>query len=203
MDEDFWNTRYRESERIWSGAPNVQLVAEATGLRAGDALDAGCGEGADALWLAGRGWTVTAVDFAQVALDKGEAEGLGQGLGERITWICEDLVAWKPAAEFSLVSAQFFHLPPTSRESALRNLAGAVVTGGSLLVVGHGRSDLAMPSGRLRHAEVLFDPRDIEEILEPTDWHIAVSESRRRTVDGPDGEPFTHTDTVVRAVRLG
>lgn len=201
MDADFWQARYRERERIWSGAPNPQLVAEVSGLDPGKALDAGCGEGADALWLAECGWKVTAVDFAQAALDKGEAEARRHGVGHDITWVCEDLVAWQPPREYSLVSAQFFHLTPSQRDAALRNLAGAVLPGGSLLVVGHHRQDVRTHTGHERRIEMLFSPADIEALLDPAGWHIVVSEARARVVADADGNPFTYTDTVVRAVR--
>lgn len=201
MDADFWNTRYRESERIWSGAANPQLVAEVSGLTPGTALDAGCGEGADALWLAERGWQVTAVDFAESALDKGEAEAKRRGLDDRIIWLCEDLTTWESDDEFDLVSAQFFHLEPSLRDQGLRNLAELVSTGGSLLVVGHHSQDIKTHTGHERHGGVLFDPEDIEELLEPEDWRLEVHEARERVVEGAEGKPFTHIDTVVRAVR--
>jgi SAM-dependent methyltransferase len=201
MDADFWQARYRESEKIWSGAPNPQLVTEVSGLAPGMALDAGCGEGADAIWLADNGWKVTGVDFAQAALDKGAAEARRQGFGEDITWVCEDLVGWQPPREYSLVSAQFFHVEPSQRDAALRNLAEAVLPGGTFLVVGHNRQDVKTHTGHERLTDVLFDPADVEALLEPAEWLIAVSEARARVVDESEGKPFTYTDTVVRAVR--
>lgn len=198
MDAEFWNTRYRESHRIWSAQPNPQLVAEVSDLPPGAALDAGCGEGADAVWLARRGWAVTAVDFAQAALDKGIEEAANQGLD--ITWRCQDLVTWRPPREFDLVSAQFFHLEPALRDTALVNLADAVAPGGTLLVVGHHHRDLVTPTGHERHAPMLFGPDEIVALLD-ADWQIVVSEARPREIITPDGGPFTHTDTVVRALR--
>lgn len=203
MDADFWDLRYRESERIWSGAPNPQLVAEAATLTPGTALDAGCGEGADALWLAERGWRVTAVDFAESALDKGEAAANRQGLADRITWLCEDLTTWLSDQEFDLVSVQFLHLEPSLRDQGIRNLAELVAPGGSLLVVGHHRRDLKTHTGHERHADMLFNPEDIEELLEPDEWRFEVCEARERVVTDGDGKPFTYIDTVVRAVRGG
>lgn len=202
MDAEFWENRYRESEKIWSGAPNPQLVAEASGLQPGKALDAGCGEGADAIWLAERGWQVTAVDFAQAALDKGEVESGRLGLGERISWVRQDLEDWQPPQDFDLVSAQFFHLEPSSRDAALRHLAASIVTGGTLLVVGHHRQDLKTHTGHERNAEVLFNPGDIEAVLDRDKWQIAVSEARERVVQDAEGKPFTYTDTVVRVTRV-
>lgn len=196
MDADFWDTRYRENRHVWSGRPNPQLVAEVTGLAPGRALDAGCGEGADAIWLAQHGWRVTAVDFSSVALAKGAAQA-----GDlAIDWRCEDVTSWRPPQQFDLVSAQFLHVAPALRERALEQLAAAVVPGGTLLVVGHHRHDVRTPDGRERHLETLFDPEDIA--LDPSCWRREVSEARARTIDGGDGAPFTQLDTVVRAVRL-
>ena len=199
MDAEFWNERYRDNARVWSGAPNSQLVAEVTGLTPGRALDAGCGEGADALWLAARGWTVTAVDFAQSALDKGAEEAEVHCLD--IDWQCRDLVTWQPAQEYDLVSAQFFHLEPELRDRAFGNLAAAVVPGGQLLIVGHHREDLVTHTGHERHGPMLFDPDDVTVLLDELTWDLQVAEARPRTVKTPEGEPFTNTDTVVRARR--
>lgn len=202
MDSESWQARYQESQRIWSGAPNPQLVAEASGLGPGKAIDAGCGEGSDAIWLAGRGWMVTAVDFAQAALDRGKAEAQRQGLGDNIAWICEDLAAWQPPREYTLASAQFFHLEPTLRDAALRNLAAAVVSGGTFLVVGHNRQDLKTHTGHERHAEVLFNPEDVEAVLDPSEWKVVVSEARGRVITDDEDKPFTYVDSVLRAVRI-
>lgn len=201
MNEDFWDSRYRESTRIWSGEPNPQLLAEVSALNPGKALDAGCGEGADAIWLAQRGWRVTAVDFSRVALEKGMAEAGRLGIDERIDWLQRDLTAWRPPCEFTLVSAQFLHLQPEVRGLALQHLASAAVSGGTLLVVGHNRSDLVTPSGKPRRAEVLFDPDDIVEVLDAAEWRIEVSEARERRVTGGERGAVMLTDTVVRAVR--
>lgn len=203
MDAAFWENRYRESEKIWSGAPNPQLVAEAAGLVPGEALDAGCGEGADAIWLAGMGWRVTAVDFAQAALDKGEAEAQRQGVAENISWVCEDLADWRPSCEFDFISAQFFHLERPLRDAVLRNLAAAVVAGGTMLVVGHDRQDVTRNTGHEHRVDLLFDPAEIGALFDPSGWDVIVSGTRDRVVDDSEGNPVTTTDTVVRAVRLG
>ncbi|MDQ3155261.1 MAG: class I SAM-dependent methyltransferase [Actinomycetota bacterium] len=202
MDAEFWQARYQQSQRIWSGAPNPQLAAEASGLGPGKAIDVGCGEGADAIWLANRGWMVTAVDFAQAALDKGEAEAQRQGLSDNIAWICEDLASWQPPREYTLASAQFFHLEPTLRDAALRHLAASVVTGGTLLVVGHNRQDLKTHTGHERHADVLFDAGDIESLLDHDEWKIVLSEARERVITDDEGKPFIYIDSVMRAVRI-
>src|SRR5713226_3677091 len=94
--QEFWDDRYRSASRLWSGRPNPQLVAQTAGLAPGDALDAGCGEGADAIWLARHGWTVTAVDVSAVALERAAANAGAEGAGDRITWRRADLLSWDP-----------------------------------------------------------------------------------------------------------
>ena len=104
-----WDDMYRSRARVWSGRPNPQLVAETAGLTPGTALDLGCGEGADALWLAERGWTVTAVDVSAVALERAAGHAAASEAGSSITWLQRDLEAWAPDGQFDLVSAQFLH----------------------------------------------------------------------------------------------
>ena len=123
-------------ERLWSGAPNGQLVTETSALRPGRALDVGCGEGADALWLAGRGWDVTALDVSRVALDRAAAQA--ERTGAQVQWLHSGLVeAALPPASFDLVSAQYPALLRTENHEAERALLAAVAPNGTLLVVHH------------------------------------------------------------------
>lgn len=132
---EYWDNRYRENGKTWSGNANAALVREIAGVAPGTALDLGCGEGGDALWLAQNGWAVTAVDIAPTALAVGAA---AQGPEDDITWVAADLAEWHPPIAYDLVSASFLHstvgLP---REAILRRAAEAVAPGGILLVVGH------------------------------------------------------------------
>ena len=149
--QEFWDNRYRTAGQIWSGQPNPQLVAQAASLTAGDALDVGCGEGADAIWLAAQGWTVTAVDISAVALDRAAARAAAQGteIAGRISWRQADLLTWSPGPpRFDLVSAQFMYLPGADLESLHRRLAAAVRPGGTLLIVLHHPDDLKAGVGR-------------------------------------------------------
>ncbi len=107
---EYWEERYESTQRVWSGKPNPQLVATAVDLPAGTVLDIGSGEGADAIWLASRGWQVTGVDVSQAALDR--AAGHAGDAGVQVTWRQADVTTWDPApAQFDLVSAQYVHLP--------------------------------------------------------------------------------------------
>lgn len=125
-DEEFWDARYAESDRIWSGRPNAALVREASDLAPGRALDLGCGEGADALWLAERGWEVTAVDISRVALDRAAGHAAATTVADRITWQHCDLGTAFPAGTFDLVTAQFLHShSDMPREDILRKAHAA------------------------------------------------------------------------------
>ena len=205
FDAAFWNDRYASAPTIWSGKPNAQLVTEAEGLPPTTALDVGSGEGADAVWLAERGWHVTALDISQVALDKA-AEHTRQSspeAAERITWQQADLtdgIALQPG--FGLVSAQFLHLPEGQRDPLYLRLAELVAPGGTLLIVGHDPSDLES-AGHLRahRPDLLFRADDIAALLDPADWTIATPEARRRTVVDPDGRTVEVADAVVVARR--
>ena len=136
----YWDDRYRSADQLWSGQPNPHLVVQTAGLTPGDALDVGCGEGADAIWLASQGWTVTAVDISVVALDRAAAHAAARGddIARRISWLESDLLIWDPGSQqFDLVSAQFMYLPEEDLTSMHRRLAAAVRPGGTLLIVLH------------------------------------------------------------------
>ncbi|HEY2075322.1 MAG TPA: methyltransferase domain-containing protein [Streptosporangiaceae bacterium] len=140
FSREFWDDRYRSADQLWSGQPNPQLVAQTYGLTPGDALDVGCGEGADAIWLASQGWTVTAVDISVVALDRAAAHAAARGdeVARRVSWLQGDLLSWDPWPQpFDLVSAQFMYLPEAGLRSLHRRLAAAVRPGGTLLIVLH------------------------------------------------------------------
>ena len=198
-----WDQRYRSASRVWSGLPNPQLVAETDKLTPGRALDAGCGEGADAVWLARRGWEVVAVDISSVALEHA-ADHAGQAdpaAARRIEWRRADLIAEPPpAGSFDLVSAQFMQLPPEERAALLRVLIEAVRPGGTLLIVGHHPSDIGSGVHRPRTPELLYTAEEIAALL-GAGWVVEVSESRPRPATTLEGATVTVHDTVLRATR--
>ncbi|GLZ11736.1 methyltransferase [Actinomadura sp. NBRC 104425] len=200
LSRDHWEERYESGKRVWSGKPNPQLVATATDLPPGTALDVGSGEGADSVWLASRGWKVTGVDVAQAALDR--AARHADEAGVDVTWQRADVTAWQPApAQFDLVSAQYLHLPRPAREALIRRLATAVRPGGTLLIVGHHPADLKVATLRrppLPH--LMFTAEEIAGVLDPAEWDLTTAAPERPATD-PDGQPITRTDAVLRAVR--
>jgi SAM-dependent methyltransferase len=136
-----WDARYSERDGArWSGRPNGRLVAEVAGLRPGRALDVGCGEGADAIWLARSGWTVTAVDISDVALIR--AREAAELAGAVVEWVRGDALQVPfPAGSFDLVSMQYPALPKAAGEAAVRKLLDTVRPGGLLLAVYHDLND--------------------------------------------------------------
>ena len=202
---DFWDERYRSAHRVWSGKPNPQLVAEVAGRPPGRALDVGCGEGADAIWLARAGWAVVAADISGVALERGahHARDTDPALAARIEWRQADLLTQPPrAGSFDLVSAQFMQLPPDQRTRLFTALAAAVADGGMLLVVGHHPSDLATGVPRPPMPDLFYTPDEIAGLLDDS-WSVEVSEARPRPATTPDGTDVTIHDTVLVATRSG
>jgi len=197
--EDFWDERYRAADRIWSGNPNPHLVAVADELAPGDALDVGAGEGADAVWLAGRGWAVTGVDVSGVALRKAAAHARDAGV--EVTWERADVREWDPAPRrYDLVSAQFMHFPRPVLEVLHRRLAAAVRPGGTLLIVGHHPDDHHTAARRRHLPDLGFTAEDVAAPLDPDGWDVSVNTPEREVKD-PDGNTITVRDVVLRAVR--
>src|ERR1700749_1635441 len=176
FDAAFWDARYSSAHSLWSGNPNRQLVAEVggpAGLAPGTALDAGAGEGADAIWLAERGWQVTAVDVSGVALGRAaeHAAKAGDEVAARIRWQREDLREWiPPERAYDLVTSQYLHLPGTLRSTLLARLAAAVRDGGTLLIVGHHPVDLETTLQRPNHPELMFTGDDLVREIGGDGW---------------------------------
>jgi SAM-dependent methyltransferase len=199
LSRDFWEERYGSAERVWSGNPNPQLVAAAEDLAPGTALDVGSGEGADAIWLAARGWQVTGVDVSQAALDRAARHAAEAGVD--VTWRQADVRSWDPAeARYDLVSVQYLHLPGPVRDALHRRLAATVRPGGTLLIVGHHPADLKTTIRRPRLPHLLFTGEEIAAALDPSEWDIITSAPERTATDH-DGQKVTITDAVLRAVR--
>jgi SAM-dependent methyltransferase len=193
-----WDERYRVNDQIWSGEPNGALVAEISCDAPGRALDVGCGEGADAVWLAQRGWQVTALDVSKVALDRARASAAAADV--EVQWVHAGLLdASLPDASFDLVTAQYPALLRTPGDEAVHALFAAVAPGGTLLFVHHADMD------KEHVGDHDVDPADYVSIDDvraaaTAGWTVEVDERRARNVSGGGGAHHTH-DVVVRLRR--
>jgi SAM-dependent methyltransferase len=204
FDQAFWDERYRSKDALWSGNPNVHLIEETCGLSPGTGLDVGAGEGADAIWLAERGWRVTAVDLSPVALERAaaQAQRVGAAVAEHIEWVQADLTQWVPGpARYDLVSSHYLHLPSPARRVLFDRLAAAVAPGGTLLIVGHHPSDLETTMPRPQEPDLFFTGDDVVARLDPAEWDIVTNAAAARQATDPDGQEVTIHDAVVRARR--
>jgi SAM-dependent methyltransferase len=193
-----WDARYAESNRIWSGNPNTALVAEVAGLTPGRALDLGCGEGADAVWLAGQGWQVTAVDVSGVALARAAEHAAEAGV--KVDWQQHNLEETFPVGEWDLVSAQFLHFwKEFDREAILRRAATSVAPGGVLLIEGH------MDHGPFHHGdhEVHFPTPDevITALALGDGWEVLRKDVHPRSQNDEHGNAVVRTDATVKLRR--
>lgn len=179
-----WNERYSGEDQVWSGRPNPQVVALATALTPGTALDVGCGEGGDVIWLAAQGWTVTGADFSAAGLARAAEHAAEAGVADRVDWWQVDARAFTTGGRsFDLVTSHYLHAPDGGMVDVTRRLAAAVAPGGHLLVVGHAPSETFEHLASHRHSMFLA-----EELLPglPDDFGLVVAEQRPRmlTRDG-------------------
>ncbi len=202
MDRGSWEERWSQAlrehgDRIATMPPNPRLTDVAAGLPAGRALDAGCGHGAETLWLAARGWTVTAVDFSATALAhaRSTAETLGADIAARVDWVEGDLGTWTPPpAGYDLVVCLYVHVAGSVTELAQR-MATGVAPGGTLLLVGHRPIDPATGAETPAAGQVQVSVAEAHAALDRDRWEFVVAEDRPRAVAG------TGVDAVICARR--
>ncbi|WP_280493387.1 class I SAM-dependent methyltransferase [Nocardia asiatica] len=197
---EYWESFYRERDQVWSGKPNFLLVREIEAVTPGTALDLGCAEGADAIWLAERGWRVTAVDVSETALARARANAARRELPSEIDWQRHDLDHTFPSGRFDLVTAQYLHSPLAvdgERTRILRRAAEAVAPGGLLLIVGHAE----WPSWVLEPPADVHFPTTAEVraglALDPAEWRVEVEGLAEREQAGPEGQPGTRKDNIL------
>ena len=196
VEREQWNEKYAGTELVWSATPNRFLVAEVEALPTGRALDLACGEGRNAVWLAERGWDVTGVDFADVALEKGRE--LAAARGVEVEWVHADVTAYRPdPGAFDLVAILYLQVPEGDRRAVVKAAAGAVAPGGTLLVVAHDPSNVEHGYGGPQDARVLYAVADLVADL---DGRLTVERGEvvERPVETPDGERIA-LDLLLRA----
>jgi SAM-dependent methyltransferase len=198
VDRQQWDDRYASTDLVWTAEPNVFVVRELAGLAPGRALDLGAGEGRNAIWLAERGWQVTAVDFSAVALAKAAKLAAARG-APGITWVDADLRGYQPPpGSFDLVLLAYIHLPRAESDALLRAAAAALAPGGTLLFVGHDRDNITHGYGGPQEPAVLRQTAEVVAAL--PGLIIQQAGQQRRPVPTDDGER-TAIDTLVRAQR--
>jgi len=197
MQQDQWDERYAATELVWTAEPNRFVVEELAGEPPGRALDLGSGEGRNAIWLAGQGWQVTAVDFSPAGLAK--AAKLAAARGVAVSWEQADLRGYQPApGGYDLVLLAYIHLPPGEFAAVLTMAASALAPGGTLLVVGHDVANITEGYGGPQDPGILHRADDIVAAL--PGLAIRRSGQARRLVHSADGDQVA-IDTVVRARR--
>jgi len=201
-DRTFWEERWSQAlrehgDRVAQRPPNAHLTAELGVLHPGRALDAGCGHGSDTLWLAARGWQVTAVDFAPTALAhaRSTAEAIGPDVAKRIAWVEADLATWTPQRdEYDLVACLYVHVAG-SVEEMVQRMATGVARGGTLFLVGHRPTDPATGAATAAAGQVQVSVEAALAALGPDRWELVVADDRPRPTAG------TGVDAVIRARR--
>jgi SAM-dependent methyltransferase len=200
----FWEGFYHDRDQVWTGKPNELLVREVDSMTPGTALDLGCGEGADAIWLAEHGWLVTATDVSTTALRRAAARAVDVGLAARIDWQHHDLSQTFPTGVFDLVSAQYLHSPVApagERETILCRAARVVAPGGVLLIAGHAGG----PSWHHQASIDVHFPTTAEVVdslgLQSGQWQVELDEIITCDLTGPDGQPGFRTDNLLRIRR--
>ena len=200
MDRAEWDERYSSAEFEWTTRPNQFVAAELADLAPGRALDLAAGEGRNAVWLAERGWSVTAVDFSRVGLDKGRRLGAARGIDDGLLdWVVADLADYRPdRGAFDLVLIAYFQAGAELRAKVLVRAAAALAPRGTLLVVGHDLANLTEGVGGPQDPDVLYTPEAIAAEL--PGLRVLRAGQVYRTVER-DGGTATAIDTLVRAER--
>jgi SAM-dependent methyltransferase len=185
--EERWSNVLRDhADRVSHRPPNAHLTAEVASLRPGRALDAGCGHGSDTIWLASRGWQVTAVDFSATALGhaRSTAEAMGADVAARIDWVEGDLATWTPQPRhYDLVACLYVHVAGPVGEM-VRRMACGVACGGTLLLVGHRPIDPATGAETAAAGQVQVSVEDAVSALDPGRWAFMLAEDRPRAISG-------------------
>lgn len=214
FDKDFWERHWQQGRAGGPGSmggnpPNPYLARETSGLTPGTALDAGCGGGAEAIWLAAHGWHVTAADISSEALARAAERATTSVAPERLQWVEADLSRWSPGAQFDLVMTHYAH-PAMPQLEFYDRIAGWVAPGGTLLIVGHLHApgstghDHAHSAGHGHEApaEASVTAAAITARLDDVSWDVVTADEPHRTLGGgPGGRQASVHDVVVRVTR--
>jgi 2-polyprenyl-3-methyl-5-hydroxy-6-metoxy-1,4-benzoquinol methylase len=213
FDKDYWESHWQQANGHDAGlaiVPNPHLVRETSSLVPGTALDAGCGEGKEAIWLAAQGWQVTAADISTAALSRASERATHSGAAaEQVQWVEADLSAWQPGTQFDLVTTHYAH-PAMSQLAFYQRISEWVAPGGALLIVGHLRTPDATARGHSQGQQVHGHHPPMEASvtaamftvgLDATQWDVATAQDHTRTFTDRAGQAVPLRDVVVRATR--
>jgi len=208
FDKQYWDQIWHggRAGAMATGGPNPHLLQEAAGLAPGTAFDAGCGAGAEAIWLAARGWQVTAADIAGSALAAAKERAAAGGVAGQVQWVQADLSAWAPETRYDLVTTHYAH-PGMPQLEFYDRIASWVAPAGTLFIVGHLHHHAPGSPGGHGHgygeppASASVTAAGITARLDPAVWEIVTAREQRRTLAGPGGHPGMVHDVVVRATR--
>jgi SAM-dependent methyltransferase len=208
MDAHDWDLRYADAALVWSSRPNQFVESELADLSPGRAIDVAAGEGRNALWLAERGWDVTAVDFSLVGLDKGRELQARHTRGRElhIDWVHADVLEYDAGeGTYDLAVLAYLQLPADKRRVTVRRSFLSLRDGGTLFVVAHDSTNIAEGTGGPQYPEVLYTAEDVLADLDGERFEVVRAERVSREVpapdDAPDGTPRTAYDALVRVVR--
>lgn len=195
MDATDWDEKYRAADRLWSVEPNAFVADRLGAHRPGVGVDLAAGEGRNAIWLARQGWSMTAVDFSEIAVER------GRELSDEVEWVVADVRTWEPAPDvrFDLVLIAYLHLLVDEFEGVVRRAVEWLSPGGELFMVGHHRSNIEHGFGGPQYPEVLWAIEEIVPWLAGLD--ILEAEVVEREVAGGDGPRFA-LDALVRGRRV-
>lgn len=204
FDRDYWDQHWQADPAgappaMAVSPPNPHLVREIDDLEPGTALEAGCGAGAEVMWLASRGWHVTGVDIAHEALARAAERADVSGVADQVHWVHADLTAWEPGTTYDLVTTHYAH-PAMPQLEFYDRIATWVAPGGTLLIVGHlhgqGNGGDEPPP-----ASASATVPEITTRLDPTVWDVVTAEDSNRTLSSRGRSAVTLHDVVVRAKR--
>ena len=199
--EEHWTTGDSARRSPSDTVPNPWLVREIGDRTPGTALDAGCGTGTEAIWLAERGWQVTGVDISSAALELAEERASQASVSQLVSWVEADLTTWQPDGQFDLVATHYAHA--TMPQLAFyKRIAEWVAPGGTLLIVGHLPDPEGVPETDATPTDATVTARDIIAVLSPVAWHIDLAEEKVRQIDRADGSVLELHDVIVRATRI-
>ena len=196
---EHWEQRYCEADRVWSGKANATMTSIVGEFPPGRAIDLGCGEGGDVLWLAEQGWQAHGLDISTVAIDRARSEAVARGL-ERATFTAADLSTWRPEPDsVELVTAAFFQSHVAlDRIEILRRAATAIRPGGHLVVISHAQPPSWSSAHQHEGPQLVSARDDAAELALPSDaWVIEAADERSRPAVGHDGEPSELIDAVL------